>query len=110
MDIIRNNGTHQNLIKELESAENLVNEGKVPKVNPIENTLNPQGKALSTKSKILMGVGATVGVMWLGSMDGSNTKPKKQEMTSYDDLYGNVYLGQSYADWQERNNSHRMIY
>lgn len=110
MDIIKNNGTHQNLIKELEGAENLVSEGKVPKVSPVENTLNPQGKALSSKSKILMGVGATVGVMWLGSMDGSNTKPKKQEMTSYDDLYGNVYLGQSYADWQERNNSHRMIY
>jgi hypothetical protein len=25
-------------------------------------------------------------------------------------IYGNLYLGQGYADWQERNNSHKMIY
>ena len=33
-----------------------------------------------------------------------------QQQATYVALYGNFYLGQSYADWQERNQSHKMMY
>ena len=54
----------------------------------------------------LYGIGAMAALNIL-SKD-SNTQV--QQPGTYDAIYGNLYLGQGYADWQERNNSHKMIY
>ena len=62
---------------------------------------------MARNSKVLMGLTALGVVAMVGS---NNRQSKKEELTSYDDLYENVYLGQEYANWQERNNSHKMIY
>lgn len=72
---------------------------------PDESPLLRVGKGKN--SKILMGLTALGVVSIVGA---NNRKSKKEELTSYDDLYENVYLGQEYANWQERNNSHKMIY
>lgn len=61
----------------------------------------------TSKSKVLLGMTALGAVAMVGS---NNRQSKKEDMTSYDDLYENVYLGEQYANWQERNNSHKMIY
>lgn len=85
-----------------------------------DSTLLPDIKALAapnespilsayktSKSKVLLGMTALGAVAMVGS---NNRQSKKEDMTSYDDLYENVYLGEQYANWQERNNSHKMIY
>lgn len=73
---------------------------------PDESPLLRKG-GMARNSKVLMGLTALGVVAMVGS---NNRQSKKEELTSYDDLYENVYLGQEYANWQERNNSHKMIY
>lgn len=72
---------------------------------PDESPILRSGK--NTNAKVLMGMTALGVVAMVGS---TNRQSKKEDLTSYDDLYENVYLGQQYANWQERNNSHKMIY
>lgn len=73
---------------------------------PDESPILRKG-GMSKNSKILLGLTALGVVSMVGS---NNRQSKKEDLTSYDDLYENVYLGQEYANWQERNNSHKMIY
>lgn len=80
----------------------------LPKIAPLASPdSSPLLKGGSLNSKVLLGMSALGATMLLSSNNGQS---KKREMNSYDDLYENVYLGQSYADWQDRNNSHKMIY
>lgn len=69
-------------------------------------------KKSSTKTKVLAGAGALVGVGLLASGPRRDVEEprRKQERGAYNELYENVYAGQSYADWQQRNNSHKMSY
>lgn len=52
------------------------------------------------------------GIAGMVALDMVAGKPQieTQQQATYDALYGNFYLGQSYADWQERNQSHKMMY
>ncbi len=61
---------------------------------------------------MLVGAGALVGVGLLSSGPRRDVEEprRKQETGAYNELYENVYAGQAYADWQQRNNSHKMSY
>ena len=69
-------------------------------------------KNSSTKTKVMVGAGALVGVGLLSSGPRRDVEEprRKQETGAYNELYENVYAGQAYADWQQRNNSHKMSY
>lgn len=57
-----------------------------------------------------------VGMYAIGAMTALNllskdsSPPQSPHVDSYEALYGNLYMGTAYADWKERNNSHKMIY
>lgn len=92
-----------------EKLGNIRESSLLPDIKPLsvadESPILRSGK--SNNAKVLMGLTALGVVSMVGS---NNRRSKKEEMTSYDDLYENVYLGQQYANWQERNNSNKMIY
>lgn len=54
--------------------------------------------------------GAAAAVFGANMMFGGN-KEKQREVTynTYDELYNSQYYGSQFADWQNRNNSHRMM-
>ena len=64
---------------------------------------SPGGSALK------YGMYALGGMVALNAVAGPPSQEVQQQGT-YDALYGDFYLGQSYADWRERNNSHKMMY
>lgn len=70
------------------------------------------GKQANWKSKVLMGGAAMVGVGLLasGPQRSKEEAKEKTEVSTYNELYDNVYAGQAYADWQQRNNAHKMRY
>ena len=102
----------ENILKSLqskeESAGKFVSDTSVYKANNMfEATVEPLTKNSTKLLKYgLYGIGAMAALNIL-SKD-SNTQV--QQPGTYDAIYGNLYLGQGYADWQERNNSHKMIY
>lgn len=102
-DTLRDLHEHSNS-KSLTNYKNMSKE--ISDLAPTSEDLDFKPKKLSNSSKILLGLSA-VGVV--SALTASN-RPKDEPLTSYNDLYENVYLGQSYADWKERNNSHKMIY
>lgn len=77
-------------------------------VNTTDGGPGKASKAMSHHGKVALGLGAmaAIGVI---SMSSSRDK-KPPPPTSYNHLYGDVELGTAYADWKERNNSHRSIY
>lgn len=54
--------------------------------------------------------GAAAAVFGANMMFGGN-KEKQRDVTynTYDELYNSQYYGSQFADWQNRNNSHRMM-
>lgn len=95
---ITNNLTHPSVVSNT-AAKNL-----------IQNIPNKTG--IPTVAKIgLAGLGT---MAFLNMLASSNDKKRDDETLfkndTYDALYGNLYVGQGYADWKERSNSHKMIY
>ena len=75
--------------------------------NIFDSVVEPLSKGTSKLLKYgLYGVGAMTALNILSS----DSETTQEQPRTYDAIYGNLYLGQSYADWQERNNSHKMIY
>lgn len=58
----------------------------------------------------LVGIGAMAFVNLILSNNGERESKELIRNDTYDALYNNLYAGQAYADWKERNNSHRMLY
>lgn len=61
----------------------------------------------SMQSKLALGVGAVAAI---GVISAITDREKDPKPTTYNELYDDVRLGSAYADWKERNGSHRMIY
>lgn len=74
-----------------------------------ENT-NQSSKTKSIMSllknkKLVLGSAAVVGVSMLTS-----DTDRESKYNTYDELYNSQYYGSQFADWQERNNSHKLMY
>lgn len=67
---------------------------------------SPTSKSSSNlKRNILVGSAAVLGVDMLTS------RPEREtNYNTYDEIYNNQYYGSQFADWQERNGSHRLTY
>lgn len=59
-------------------------------------------------NKGMYGIGAAVvaGTLLLGG----GTEGKGEKYNTYDELYNGMYYGSPFADWQERNNAHKVLY
>ena len=80
---------------------------------PKSNTKGAIGGATkSWKTNLMLGGAALVGLGMVSSGPQRNKEEMKEKtkVDTYTELYDNVYAGQAYADWQNRNNSHKMIY
>lgn len=58
------------------------------------------------KNKLAVAGLALAGTMF---MDGSE-KGEDKKYNTYDEVYNNQYYGSGFADWQNRNNAHRVLY
>lgn len=59
------------------------------------------------------GLGAIGAFAFVNLMLGESGEREHKELVkndTFDALYDDLYTGQAYADWKERNNSHKMIY
>ena len=108
--------TRQEKVKNL--LENLnVRKGAVGEYNSTSESIYRNAirleESMGTLSKgnslLKYGLYGVAGMVALDIMAGK-PKTETQQQATYDALYGNFYLGQSYADWQERNQSHKMMY
>ena len=58
------------------------------------------------KNKVaLVGAGLAASLFIDGSEKGEDKK-----YNTYDELYNNQYYGTGFADWQNRNNAHKVLY
>ena len=64
-------------------------------------------RALDGKGKVLAIAG---GLAAANLLIGGGEKGKDKKYNTYDELYNNQYYGSGFADWQERNNSHKVLY
>ena len=64
-------------------------------------------KALDGKGKVLAIAG---GLAAANLFIGGGEKGQDKKYNTYDELYNNQYYGSGFADWQERNNSHKVLY
>ena len=64
-------------------------------------------KALEGKKKYIA-IGA--GLAAVNLIVGGGEKGEDKKYNTYDELYNNQYYGSGFADWQERNNSHKVLY
>lgn len=76
------------------------------------NIAGTEADRVAKKSKFNKRTAAMLGAVGLGAymMSTPSKKENRQAFTSYDELYEDLYLGQAYADWQERNNAHKVLY
>lgn len=75
----------------------------------LQNIPNKTGVPMTAK----IGLAGLATIAFLNVMAGESKKRSDNEIIkndTYDALYDNLYVGQSYADWRERSNSHRMVY
>lgn len=73
----------------------------------VEHKLNGFVDSLNTRKKGIALIGALAATNLL---IGGGEKGKDKRANTYDELYNNVYYGSPLADWQERNNSHKVLY
>ena len=59
------------------------------------------------KNKKVIGI---VGGLAVANMTFGGKKKEVEEPNTYNELYDNVYFGTPLADWQERNNAHKVLY
>ena len=63
--------------------------------------------ALDGKKKFLaIGGGLAAANLFIGGGE----KGEDKKYNTYDELYNNQYYGSGFADWQERNNAHKILY
>lgn len=90
-------------INKLESTADSQKAGRVAM-----SEIASQGKSFlkAHKNKVALAGAALAGTMFL---DGSE-KGEDQKYNTYDELYNNQYYGTGFADWQNRNNAHKVLY
>lgn len=90
-------------IKNLESTTDTQKAGRV-----VMSDIAAQGKSFlkAHKNKFALAGAALAGSMFI---DGSE-KGEDKKYNTYDELYNNQYYGTGFADWQNRNNAHRVLY
>lgn len=54
--------------------------------------------------------GATAAIVAGTLLLGGGAEGKGEKYNTYDELYNGMYYGSPFADWQERNNSHKVLY
>lgn len=56
-------------------------------------------------------VGAVGAALFTGSMffGGNKEEQQRKKYNTYDELYNNQYYGSAFADWENRNNAHKMM-
>ena len=54
--------------------------------------------------------GATAAIVAGTLLLGGGTEGKGEKYNTYDELYNGMYYGSPFADWQERNNAHKVLY
>lgn len=56
-------------------------------------------------------VGAVGAALFAGSMffGGNKEEQQRKKYNTYDELYNNQYYGSQFADWENRNNAHKMM-
>lgn len=88
----------------------------------LEDTLANQKHTVKESTKILpdmpkfnkstaLKVGGAGAALFATSMmfGGDKEEQKRVKYNTYDELYNNQYYGSGFADWQNRNNSHKMM-
>lgn len=60
----------------------------------------------ANKGKYGIGAAVVAGTLLLGG----GTEGKGEKYNTYDELYNGMYYGSPFADWQERNNAHKVLY
>ena len=60
----------------------------------------------SNKGKYGIGAAVVAGTLLLGG----GAEGKGEKYNTYDELYNGMYYGSPFADWQERNNAHKVLY
>lgn len=102
----------KNLLENLNARRGAVGEYNSTSESIYRNAIRLE-ESMGTLSKgnslLKYGLYGVAGMVALDIMAGK-PKTETQQQATYDALYGNFYLGQSYADWQERNQSHKMMY
>ena len=85
-------------------------EGAASRINGPERAKDGKSimkKALDGKKKfIAIGGGLAAANLFLGGGE----KGEDKKYNTYDELYNNQYYGSGFADWQERNNAHKILY
>ncbi len=54
--------------------------------------------------------GATAAIVAGTLLLGGGAEGKGEKYNTYDELYNGMYYGSPFADWQERNNAHKVLY
>lgn len=60
----------------------------------------------SNKGKYAIGAAVVAGSLLVGG----GVEGKEEKYNTYDELYNGMYYGSPFADWQERNNAHKILY
>lgn len=85
-------------------------EGAASRINGPERARDGKSimkKALDGKKKFLaIGGGLAAANLFIGGGE----KGEDKKYNTYDELYNNQYYGSGFADWQERNNAHKILY
>ena len=85
-------------------------EGAASRINGPERAKDGKSimkKALDGKKKfIAIGGGLAAANLFLGGGE----KGEDKKYNTYDELYNSQYYGSGFADWQERNNAHKVLY
>lgn len=94
-----------------EGIEEFTSNYKTSSTSKIAKTIESSFVSKMLRSKTAKITAGVAGVGLVGSMLFGGDKEKRDEVkyNTYDELYNNQYYGSAFADWQNRNNSHRML-
>lgn len=98
IDMLDNNT--DNIDKVIQYLDSVSFAENVNKPSSLSSTMS-----LMKNKKVLLGSAVVLGASML-----SSDTDKKTNYNTYDELYNNQYYGTEFADWQERNNSHKLMY
>ena len=81
------------------------------KHTPIEPKANLMDNLPKFNKGTAMKIGAAGATLFAANMmfGGNKEEQKRTKYNTYDELYNNQYYGSAFADWQNRNNSHKMM-
>lgn len=106
---ISNESSKENFISAIEQfADNFKSPATVTPNSKYNESFAKVSTFMKNKNAKKLAIGG--GLLFAADLAFGGSKEDKVKYNTYDEVYNNQYYGSGFADWQNRNNAHKLLY